>query len=174
MILAQVPQAAATGLIDEPDDQLQSMAAQAERLGPATAARFAEILHSGLIDMRGTTTPRLTLELMCARMLLPPADGEGPLLQRLERLERRLAIAGEVGPGPAGGAGPASSIRSAPPAAPDREPEPELSSPAAAPAADVGRASGSESAGAAQAGPSAGRAHAAGRACGPGLASCGA
>ncbi len=139
VILAQVPQAAATGLIDEPDDELQAMVGQAERLGPATSARFAEILHSGLIDMRGTTTPRLTLELMCARMLLPAADGEGPLLQRLERLERRLAITGEVAP--AGGITPVPPARSQADPVPDADREPELSSPATAvPAGDADRA----------------------------------
>ena len=67
------------------------MAAQAQRLGPATLSRCADIVHNGLIEMRGTTAPRLLLELICARMLLPGADdSEGALLQRLERMERRL------------------------------------------------------------------------------------
>jgi DNA polymerase-3 subunit gamma/tau len=119
VILAQVPTAAGSGLIDAPDDEVAGMVAQAERLGPATAARFAEILHAGLIDMRGTTTPRLTLELMCARMLLPGTQGDGPVLQRLERLERRLAIGGEpTRPAePArdrSGSGPVDSPRSTP------------------------------------------------------------
>ena len=133
VILAQVPTAAATGLIDAPEDQLAAMVAQAERLGAATAARFAELLHTGLIEMRGTTTPRLTLELMCARMLLPAATlGDGALLQRLERMERRLAIAAD-------GAGSTESPPAArPPVNRTAEPtpaddEPDLSSPAAAP-----------------------------------------
>src|SRR4051795_12543727 len=46
--------------------------------------------------MRGTTAPRLLLELVCARMLLPATDGSATAtLQRLERLERRMSIARE-------------------------------------------------------------------------------
>ena len=94
VILQAVPEAAAKGLIDAPEDQLAAMTAQADRLSPGTLTRYAEILHTGLTDMRGTTSPRLVLELLCARMLLPAASLEdGALLQRLERLERRLSIA---------------------------------------------------------------------------------
>ena len=96
VILAAVPEAADKGLIDAPDDQVAAMSVQAGRLGAATASRFAELLHTGLIEMRGTTAPRLTLELMCARMLLPAATlSDGALLQRLERIERRMVIATE-------------------------------------------------------------------------------
>ncbi|WP_395729752.1 DNA polymerase III subunit gamma and tau [Nakamurella sp.] len=96
VVLSAVPGAAAKGLIDAPEDQLEAMTAQADRLGAATATRMAEVLHSGLVDMRGTTSPRLVLELLCARMLLPAAaDGDGALLQRLERMERRMEIAAE-------------------------------------------------------------------------------
>ena len=71
------------------------MAAQAARLGPATLSRCADIVHNGLVEMRGTTAPRLLLELICARMLLPGADDStGALLQRLERMERRLTLSG--------------------------------------------------------------------------------
>ncbi|WP_090481888.1 DNA polymerase III subunit gamma and tau [Nakamurella panacisegetis] len=103
VILSAVPDAASKGLIDAPDDQLALMTIQAERLGSATVSRFAETLHAGLVDMRGTTSPRLVLELMCARMLLPAASlADGALLQRLERMERRMSIAGED-PGPGTG-----------------------------------------------------------------------
>jgi DNA polymerase-3 subunit gamma/tau len=41
--------------------------------------------------MRGTTSPRLLLELMCAQVLLPAAStGEKALAARLERIERRI------------------------------------------------------------------------------------
>jgi len=96
LILDAVPEAAAKGLIDSPEDQLESMQGQAERLGVATLTRLAEVMHTGLVEMRGTTSPRLVLELMCARMLLPAAStSDGALLQRLERMERRMAIAAE-------------------------------------------------------------------------------
>ena len=69
------------------------MAEQAARIGPAALTRSAEIVHAGLIEMRGATSPRLLLELMCARMLLPDAAADSAaLLQRIERLERRQTI----------------------------------------------------------------------------------
>ncbi|MDT5039865.1 MAG: polymerase subunit gamma/tau, partial [Actinoplanes sp.] len=93
IILQQVPDAVTKGLIDGPGDQLETMSAQATRLGPATLSRCADIVHNGLVEMRGTTAPRLLLELMTARMLLPGAeDATGALLQRLERMERRLTL----------------------------------------------------------------------------------
>ncbi|WBC11292.1 DNA polymerase III subunit gamma and tau [Micromonospora sp. WMMA1947] len=95
IVLQQVPDAAARGLIDGPADQIERMAAQAQRLGPATLSRCADIVHNGLVEMRGTTAPRLLLELICARMLLPGADDSSAgLLQRLERMERRLTLGG--------------------------------------------------------------------------------
>ncbi|MEU1889475.1 DNA polymerase III subunit gamma and tau [Micromonospora rifamycinica] len=111
IVLQQVPDAAGKGLIDGPADQTERMAAQAQQLGPATLSRCADIVHNGLVDMRGTTAPRLLLELICARMLLPGADDStGGLLQRLERLERRLTLGGgELPPAPAGSAPPTTS-----------------------------------------------------------------
>jgi DNA polymerase-3 subunit gamma/tau len=103
VILQAVPDAAAKGLIDAPEDELAAMTGQSDRLGAATLTRYAEVLHAGLTDMRGTTSPRLVLELLCARMLLPAASiSDGALLQRLERLERRLSIAGKEGSGVGG------------------------------------------------------------------------
>ncbi|GIF53595.1 DNA polymerase-3 subunit gamma/tau [Asanoa ferruginea] len=96
IVMQQVPEAAAKGLIDGPADQLERMSAQTQRLGPATLSRSADIVHNGLIEMRGTTAPRLLLELITARMLLPTADkGESGLLQRVERMERRLSLGGD-------------------------------------------------------------------------------
>ncbi|MBC3194205.1 DNA polymerase III subunit gamma and tau [Pseudonocardia sp. C8] len=93
MLIQAVPDAAEQGLVDGADDELSRMADQAARLGAATLTRYGEILHQGLIDMRGATAPRLLLELLCARMLLPAATtSDGGLLERLERIERRNAI----------------------------------------------------------------------------------
>ena len=100
IVLQQVPDAVTKGLIDGPADQLEAMAAQATRLGPATLSRCADIVHNGLVEMRGTTAPRLLLELITARMLLPGAeDSTGALLQRLERMERRLTLTADSGGG---------------------------------------------------------------------------
>ncbi len=92
IILAAVPGAGQSGLLDAPADRLERMAEQAGRFGQAELTRAAEILSEGLIQMRGTTSPRLLLELMCAQLLLPAAStGEKALLARLERLEHQLA-----------------------------------------------------------------------------------
>ncbi|MBC8990726.1 DNA polymerase III subunit gamma and tau [Micromonospora chalcea] len=116
IVLQQVPDAAAKGLIDGPADQIERMAAQAQRLGPATLSRCADIVHNGLVEMRGTTAPRLLLELICARMLLPGADdSSGGLLQRLERMERRLTLGG-VEPSPSAHPTQTHEVRPAAPA----------------------------------------------------------
>ncbi|MFF0313062.1 DNA polymerase III subunit gamma and tau [Micromonospora sp. NPDC005252] len=109
IVIQQVPDAAAKGLIDGPADQIERMAAQASQLGPATLSRCADIVHDGLVEMRGTTAPRLLLELICARMLLPGVDDSaGGLLQRLERMERRLTLGGTDAPSAAAGSASAA------------------------------------------------------------------
>jgi DNA polymerase III subunit gamma/tau len=98
IILAAVPGAGQSGLLDAPADRVERMAEQAGRFGQAELTRAAEILSEGLIQMRGTTSPRLLLELMCAQVLLPAAStGEKALLARLERLEHQLAGQGQGG-----------------------------------------------------------------------------
>ncbi len=88
ILLQAVPDAADRGLVEAPGDQLARMRTQIETLGPASLTRFAEIVHNALGEMRGTTSPRLLLEVMCARMLLPAVSADdAALLQRLERLE---------------------------------------------------------------------------------------
>jgi DNA polymerase III subunit gamma/tau len=88
IVLAAVPDAAEIGLLDLPPDRAELMAAQAERFGQAGLTRAADIISTGLDQMRGATSPRLLLELMCAQVLLPAAaTDEKSLLARLERLE---------------------------------------------------------------------------------------
>ncbi|GAB3957916.1 DNA polymerase III subunit gamma and tau [Actinoallomurus acanthiterrae] len=95
VILSNVPDSGATGLLNVPPDELERMQAQASRLGSAELTRAADLLHTGLTEMRGATSPRLLLELISARILLPGAyDDEASLLTRLERLERRVAVGG--------------------------------------------------------------------------------
>jgi len=120
-LLQAVPDAAGRGLVDAPQDALARMTAQADRIPPAALARYGEIIHSGLIEMRGATAPRLLLELLCARMLLPAAStDDAALLHRLELLERRLTLMPPaVAPGTPTGARPApADTTHAPDAAP--------------------------------------------------------
>lgn len=92
ILLRAVPDAAERSLVAAPADLLERMQDQATRIGPAALTRYAELLHEGLGEMRGTAAPRLLLEVVCSRMLLPAAsDSDAATLQRLEQLERRLA-----------------------------------------------------------------------------------
>jgi len=147
IVLQAVPEAGGNGLLDCPPDRLDLMSRQAQALGGATLSRLADTVHEGLTEMRGTTAPRLLLELVCARMLLPGVDGSAvATLQRLERIERRMSIAGEhagrpeaASPGPvvapvarpAAVAAPAPATAPAPVAAPVPAPEPAAASRAA-------------------------------------------
>ncbi|PXW30740.1 UNVERIFIED_CONTAM: DNA polymerase III tau subunit [Williamsia faeni] len=92
ILMNAVPDAAQRGLVEAPDDQVEQMVAQVARLEAGTLTRFAETVHDALGEMRGTTSPRLLLEVMCARMLLPASsDAESGVLQRIERIESQLA-----------------------------------------------------------------------------------
>jgi DNA polymerase-3 subunit gamma/tau len=127
LVLDAVPDAAGKRLIDAPGDQIERMVAQASRFGRAELVRSADVLNTGLTEMRGATAPRLQLELICARVLLPGAhDDELGVLSRLDRLERRLAI-GQTEPAdhptqPAQSAQPAHAAQPVP--VPPRTPKP--------------------------------------------------
>jgi DNA polymerase-3 subunit gamma/tau len=95
LIVAAVPDALSSGLVDVAPDQAERLSSQAASLGPGELTRAAEVIAAGLTDMRGTTAPRLHLELMCARVLLPGADvDDRGVHARLDRLERRIGVTG--------------------------------------------------------------------------------
>ncbi len=121
LILDAVPDAAEKGLLDAPVDALERMRDQAARIGTTAAARYAETVHTALIEMRGTTAPRLLLELVCARMLLPDASSDSAaLLQRLDRIERMQRLTANAPPLANAAAVPIAADRpsAAPPTAP--------------------------------------------------------
>ncbi len=94
VILAAVPDAGDKGLIDAPADVVERMQAQASVFGAAELSRAADLVNDGLTEMRGATSPRLQVELICARVLLPAAyDDERSLQARLDRLERGASAA---------------------------------------------------------------------------------
>ncbi|WP_131745033.1 DNA polymerase III subunit gamma and tau [Frankia sp. Cppng1_Ct_nod] len=118
IVLAAVPDAPEKGLLETYSvDQIERMRDQCGRMGPAELSRAADVVHAGLLEMRGTTSPRLLLELVLARALLPGAGSDpSALLVRLERLERRADPGGPTaGPTVAGGptVGPATVTTSA-------------------------------------------------------------
>jgi DNA polymerase-3 subunit gamma/tau len=122
IVLQVVPDAAARGVVDAPDDVMERMRDQAAQIGTATLTRYAEVMHAGLGEMRGATAPRLLLEVVCARLLLPSAsDTEAALLQRIERIETRMnvsipaseaAVGAVTAPRPAPVAAPAPAAES--------------------------------------------------------------
>jgi len=121
VIISEVPDASATGLIDVPEDQAERLVAQAARFGRSDLSRAADLVAAALIEMRGATAPRLLLELICARVLLPGADDsiEG-VFARLDRIEKRMLIEGGVPSSgqhirrPAAPTQPAASVPTAP------------------------------------------------------------
>ena len=99
IIIDAVPDAAGSILGEHPADELERMRQQAAHFGAAELSRAADVVNVGLTEMRGATAPRLQLELICARILLPAADDEERgVAARLDRLERRVAIAGAPAP----------------------------------------------------------------------------
>ncbi|GAA2827722.1 hypothetical protein GCM10010505_59950 [Kitasatospora aburaviensis] len=95
VILATVPDAGEKGLIDAPADRVAVMQAQADAFGAAELSRAADIVNTGLTEMRGNAAPRLQLELICARVMLPGAYSDELSLQaRMDKLERRAAAGG--------------------------------------------------------------------------------
>ncbi|MFD0277981.1 DNA polymerase III subunit gamma and tau [Kitasatospora sp. NPDC127111] len=99
VILATVPDAGEKGLIDAPADRVAIMQAQADAFGAAELSRAADIVNTGLTEMRGNAAPRLQLELICARVMLPGAYSDELSLQaRLDKLERRAAAGGFAAP----------------------------------------------------------------------------
>ena len=144
VIVTAVPDAPATGLIDVSEDAGERLVAQAARFGAIELSRAADIVAAGLTEMRGATAPRLLLELLCARVLLPGADHTADgVMARLERLERRLDVTGAPAPAAAArsvptgrpGRGP-GAVRSAGGSSAGRAPRrPQAQAPQSAPAA---------------------------------------
>ncbi len=98
VVVAAVPDALTSGLVEAAPDQAERLSSQAASLGPGELTRAAEVIATGLTEMRGTTAPRLHLELMCARVLLPGADvDDRGVHARLDRLERRMGVTGRTG-----------------------------------------------------------------------------
>jgi DNA polymerase-3 subunit gamma/tau len=93
VIVAAVPDALSKGLLDVPGDRAERLLSQASNFGPSELTRAADIVNAALMEFRGATAPRLLLELMCARILVPGSDNSTQGFQaRLDRLERRLGV----------------------------------------------------------------------------------
>jgi DNA polymerase-3 subunit gamma/tau len=112
-------------LRDMPDDQMERMRNQANRIGTANLSRAADIAAEGLTQMRGATAPRLILELICGRILLPIGDNtEAGMLSRIERLERAENIAPLTTAAPQVKAAPAPKAQEEKPVTKEKEAAP--------------------------------------------------
>lgn len=117
IVVKAVPQAAGQILQGVPQDQLERLAQQAQALGERELTVAAATANETLNGMTGAANPQLQLELLCARLLLPAAEGPSggaevaALASRLQVLERRVA-SGATGSVPAG-SGPAQGGMSA-------------------------------------------------------------
>ncbi|AZH85148.1 DNA polymerase III subunit gamma and tau [Plantibacter sp. PA-3-X8] len=95
IVVAATGENAAAVLRGLPQDELDKMLAQARAFGIAELSRTADVVNEALTQMTGATSPRLHLELMMARILVPAADDSARgALARVERLERRIGVEG--------------------------------------------------------------------------------
>ncbi|MCU1565989.1 MAG: polymerase subunit gamma and tau, partial [Pseudarthrobacter sp.] len=126
IIVQAMPESAQTILRGMPADQIARLKNQAHNLGAAELSRAADVTNTALTEMTGATSPRLHLELLCARILLPSSEqNERGMAARIDRVERRLNYAGnDVGapaavesghqPAPAGHSAPVGGASPAP------------------------------------------------------------
>ena len=129
IIMISVGEDAKSVLRGVPADELEKMAGQAARFGLAELTHAAQTVNHALTEMSGATSPKLHLELMCAKVLVPSSDQtEVGSLARIERLERRIGMGG-------GDSTPAAVAAPAPAAAPVAAPAPAQAAPASKPAA---------------------------------------
>ena len=133
------------------DDELEKMKLQAMSFGMSELTHAANAVSAALSEMSGATSPKLQLELMCAKVLVPSSDKtEVGSLARIERLERRMGVAQSADAAPVQAA-PVQKTVQAPPV---QTPPPASSQPVAPAAAKPAAAAPSKPAG--QPAPSAG------------------
>ena len=143
IVLQSIPGAAESGLIHAPEDVIATEVEQASRIGAAELARAGELVNRALSDIKGATAPRLQLELLMAKLLLPATDDSTDGLRvRIEQLERTGVVSHPVvsapapAPGPAPGPAPAQAEVSIP--APPKKPgKPKDAAPQETPVAEV-------------------------------------
>ena len=112
MLVASVGLEAKTVLRGVSDELLEKMRVQAGRFGAAELSHSSSVINASLNAMSGATSPKLHLELMVGRALVPAADtSEVGSLSRIERLERRIGLGSTDAP-----AAPAAPVAASTPA----------------------------------------------------------
>lgn len=116
IIVQAMPESAQVILRGMPADQIARLQNQAHNLGAAELSRAADVTNTALTEMTGATSPRLHLELLCARILLPSSEqNERGIAARIDRVERRLNYSGnDAGAATGQGASAALGAGSAP------------------------------------------------------------
>jgi DNA polymerase-3 subunit gamma/tau len=110
IVILSVGEEAKNVLRGIPADELEKMKTQALGFGLAELTHAAETVNTALTEMSGATSPKLHLELMCAKVLVPSSDQtEVGSLARIERLERRIGVGSAEGSAPAAAPVPASA-----------------------------------------------------------------
>ncbi len=110
IIVQAMPESAHVILRGMPADQIARLQNQAHNLGAAELSRAADVTNTALTEMTGATSPRLHLELLCARILLPSSEqNERGMAARIDRVERRLNYAGNDAGAAVAGAGAVSA-----------------------------------------------------------------
>ena len=135
IVLQRIPGAAESGLIHAPEEVIATEVDQASRIGPAELARAGDLVNRALGEIKGATAPRLQLELLMAKLLLPTTDDSTDGLRaRLELLERSgvvnhvpasaqaKPVATEPAPPPAKPVAPATPVPAPPVPTPPKKP----------------------------------------------------
>jgi len=86
VVVTQVPDAARSGLFDIPNEQIDDLVSQAKLFTPAQLVRVADLVSSGLSELRGAASPKLQLELLAARLVTNEVTQD--LVNRVEKLEQ--------------------------------------------------------------------------------------
>ena len=74
IVVAATGEGAAAVLRGIPADEVERMRVQATAFGTAGLSRAADLVNAALSEMSGATSPRLHLELLAARLLVPAMD----------------------------------------------------------------------------------------------------
>ena len=122
IVLQRIPGAAESGLIHAPEELIATEVDQASRIGAAELARAGDLVNRALSEIKGATAPRLQLELLMAKLLLPATDDSTDGLRaRIEQLERSGVVSHSIASAPAPLATPPPASPPTPPAAQQAE-----------------------------------------------------